>query len=308
MVTGDHPARSPSLAGRAAAAALPRRRSPYPYWFILPGAIVFTVFFLVPTVASFWFSLTRWDLFTATFIGLDNFRQFFSEPFLLQGLVNTLIYAVVTSGLKTVLGLLLAVLLTSGLFGQGFLRTTIFFPVLVSFIGVGFTFTALMHPTRGAINVALAAIGIHGPGWFTDPSLALFSVALVDVWKGVGLATLIYIAGLATISPDYYEAARIDGATRMQMFWRVTVPLVRPATVTVVTLSLIGGLRSFDLIWAMTRGGPGFSSDVLASVIYKQYQAGFYGLATAGNVILFLLIAVIILPLTAWFNRREVEA
>ena len=123
----------------------------------------------------------------------------------------------------------------------------------------------------------------------------------------MGLATLIYIAGLATISPDFYEAARIDGATRRQMFWRITVPLVRPRTITVVTLSLIGGLRSFDLIWAMTRGGPGFSSDVLASVIYKQYQAGFYGLSTAGNVILFLLIAIIILPLTAWFNRREVD-
>jgi raffinose/stachyose/melibiose transport system permease protein len=299
----------PSLAaGRAAAGEAPvRRRSPYPYWFILPGAVVFTVLFLVPTVASFWFSLTRWDLFTAQFIGLENFRQFFSEPFLLQGLVNTLIYAVVTSGTKTVIGLLLAVLLTSGIFAQGLLRTVIFFPVLVSFIGVGFTFTALMHPTRGAINVALAAVGIDGPGWLTDPALALFSIAFVDLWKGVGLATLIYIAGLATISPDYYEAARIDGATRPQMFWRVTVPLVRPATVTVITLSLIGGLRSFDLIWAMTRGGPGFSSDVLASVIYKQYQAGFYGLSTAGNVILFLLIAVIVVPLTAWFNRREVD-
>jgi raffinose/stachyose/melibiose transport system permease protein len=128
------------------------------------------------------------------------------------------------------------------------------------------------------------------------------------VWKGVGLATLIYIAGLASISPEYYEAARIDGATRRQMFWRVTVPLVHPATATVITLSLIGGLRSFDLIWAMTGGGPGFSSDVLASVIYKQYQAGFYGLSTAGNVILFLFIALFIVPLTLWLNRREVDA
>jgi raffinose/stachyose/melibiose transport system permease protein len=304
-----HPTESPPLTGRAAAGrAAMRRRSPYPYWFVLPGAVIFSVLFLTPTVASFWFSLTRWDLFSATFIGFENFRQFFSEPFLLQGLVNTLIYAVVTSGSKTVLGLLLAVLLTSGIFAQGFLRTAMFFPVLVSFIGVGFTFNALMHPTRGAINVALAAIGIDGPGWLTDPSLALYSVALVDLWKGVGLATLIYIAGLATISPDYYEAARIDGATRVQMFWRVTVPLVRPATVTVVTLSLIGGLRSFDLIWAMTRGGPGFSSDVLASVIYKQYQAGFYGLSTAGNVILFLLIAVIVVPLTVRFNRRIADS
>jgi raffinose/stachyose/melibiose transport system permease protein len=283
------------------------RRTPYPYWFILPAAVVYAVLYLLPTVASFWFSLTRWDLTTAEFIGLDNFRQFFSEPFLTEGLVNTLIYAVMTSGLKTIIGLLLAVYLTSNVFAQSLQRNLMFFPVLVSTIGVGLTFNALMHPTKGMINAGLAALGIAGPGWLVNPDLALFSIAIIDVWKGIGLATLIYIAGLASISPEYYEAARIDGGTRAQMFWRVTVPLVRPATVTVITLSLIGGLRSFDLIWATTRGGPGFSSDVLASVIYKQYQAGFFGLSTAGNVILFLLIAVIIVPLTMYFNRREVE-
>jgi raffinose/stachyose/melibiose transport system permease protein len=284
-----------------------KRRSPYPYWFVLPAAVVFTVLFLVPTIASFWFSMTRWDLFQTEFIGWENYRQFFNEPFLVQGLINTLIYAVVTSGAKTILGLLLAVLLTSGILWQGFLRSVVFFPVLVSTIGVGITFAALMHPTKGAINIALSYVGIDGPSWLSDPTLALYSVAFIDIWKGVGLATLIYIAGLAAISPEYYEAARIDGATRSQQFWRVTVPLVQPATVTVVTLSLIGGLRSFDIIWATTKGGPGFASDVLASVIYKQYQAGFYGLATAGNVILFLLIAIIILPLTWWFNKREVD-
>lgn len=284
-----------------------KRRSAYPYWFVLPAAVVFGALFLLPTLASLWFSLTRWDLFTAEFIGLENFRQFFKEPQLTHSLFNTVVYAVLTSGAKSVLGLLLAVLLTSGIWGQGLLRTVVFFPVLVSTIGVGITFATLMHPTKGLFNLALAAIGLHGPGWLTDATLAIYSVALVDIWKGIGLATVIYIAGLAAISPDYYEAARIDGATRMQQFWRVTVPLVRPATVTVVTLSLIGGLRSFDLIWATTKGGPGFSSDVLASVIYKQYQAGFYGLSTAGNVILFLLIGLIILPLTWWFNRKEVD-
>ena len=283
------------------------RPSPYPYWFVLPAAVVFVTLFLVPTIASLWFSMTRWDLIDAHFIGWDNYRQFFKEPFLVQGLVNTLIYAVVTSASKSVLGLLLAVLLTSGILWQGFLRSVLFFPVLVSTIGVGITFQALMHPTKGVINLGLAVIGIDGPSWLSDPGLALYSVAFIDLWKGIGLATLIYIAGLAAISPDFYEASRIDGATRVQQFWRITVPLVRPATVTVITLSLIGGLRSFDIIWATTRGGPGFSSDVLASVIYKQYQAGFYGLATAGNVILFLLIAIIILPMTYWFNRREVD-
>ncbi|RYH02566.1 sugar ABC transporter permease [Salipiger sp. IMCC34102] len=285
-----------------------RAKSPYPYWFFLPAAVIFVGLFLVPTVASFYFSLTYWDPFEARFAGWDNYVQFFSEPFLVRGTLNTLMFAFVTSLLKTVLGLLLAVLLTSGMFAQGFLRSVVFFPVLVSTIGVGILFQELMHPTQGAINVGLEAIGIDGPGWLTNPSLALFSVALVDVWRGVGLATLIYIAGLSTIAPDYYEAARIDGATRWQLFWRVTVPLVRPATTTVVILSLIGGLRLFDLVWAMTRGGPGFSSDVLASVIYKQYQAGFWGLSTAGNVILFLLIALIVAPLAWWLNRKELDA
>jgi raffinose/stachyose/melibiose transport system permease protein len=165
----------------------------------------------------------------------------------------------------------------------------------------------LMDPFGGPINETLATIGIPGPGWLTDPSLALLSVALVDVWKGVGLATVIYIAGIVSIPQEYFEAARVDGAGPVQQFRQVLLPLARPATVTVIILSLIGGLRSFDLIWAMTRGGPGFTSDVIASVIYKQYQAGFYGLSTAGNVLLFILVTAIVLPLSRFLNRKEVE-
>jgi raffinose/stachyose/melibiose transport system permease protein len=103
------------------------------------------------------------------------------------------------------------------------------------------------------------------------------------------------------------EAARVDGAGSWESFRRIVLPLSRPATVTVIILSLIGGLRSFELIWAMTRGGPGFTSDVISSVIYKQYQAGFYGLSTAGNVILFLVVTAIILPLSWFLNRKEVD-
>ncbi|WP_433060237.1 carbohydrate ABC transporter permease [Dactylosporangium sp. CS-033363] len=284
-----------------------RARSPYPYWFYLPAALVYGTLFLVPTFASFWFSLTRWSLFDAQFIGLANFRQFFDEPALVKGFTNTIVYAVVTCGLKVVLGLLLAVLLTSQLSARGYLRSVVFFPVLVSTIGVGLTFTVLMNPEHGLINGALGAVGIDGPGWLTDPRYALLSVALVDVWKGVGLATLIYIAGIVSIPQEYFEAARVDGAGPVQSFRRIVLPLARPATVTVVILSLIGGLRSFDLIWAMTRGGPGFTSDVIASVIYKQYQAGFYGLSTAGNVVLFLVVTALVVPLYWFLSRREVE-
>jgi raffinose/stachyose/melibiose transport system permease protein len=284
-----------------------RRSSPYPSWFYLPAAVIYGVLFLVPTFASFYFSLTRWSLFDIEFIGFDNFGQFFREPMLVKGFVNTVIYGSLTSALKVVLGLLLAVLLTSQVIARGYLRSVVFFPVLVSTIGVGITFRVLMDPFDGLINNALATLGIDGPGWLTDPRWALFSVALVDVWKGVGLATLIFIAGIVAIPQEYFEAAKVDGASAWQTFWRVTVPLVQPATATVVILSLIGGLRSFDLIWAMTRGGPGFTSDVIASVIFKQYQAGFYGLSTAGNVILFLVVTAIVVPLFIWLNRREVD-
>ncbi|WP_060886315.1 carbohydrate ABC transporter permease [Streptomyces caniscabiei] len=304
------PTRPPTAKRPTAAARTGRStktRSAYPHWFYVPAAVIYGALFLVPTFASFYFSLTRWTIFKSTFIGLDNFTAFFQEPALAKGFVNTFVYAVVTSGLKVILGLLLGILLTSQIRARGYLRSVVFFPVLVSTVGVGITFTAFMDPSTGAINKALATVGIDGPGWLTDPSLALFSVALVDVWKGVGLATVIYIAGIVSIPNDYYEAAKIDGAGPWQLFRNVILPLSWPATSTVIILSLIGGLRSFDLIWAMTRGGPGFSSDVVASVIYKQYQAGFYGLSTAGNVILFLVVTAIIVPLSRFLARKEVE-
>ena len=261
--------------------------------------------FAIPTFASFYFSLTRWTLFDTEFIGLDNFSQFFAEPALRGSPVNTFIYAFLTSGAKVVLGLLLGLLLTSQIVARGYLRSVVFFPVLVSTIGIGITFKIMMEPFDGVINRFLAVFGITGPAWLTDPSLALYSIALVDIWKGVGIATLIFIAGLVGIPQEYYEAARVDGASRWQNFWNITVPLVMPATATVILLSLIGGLRSFELIWAMTGGGPGFSSDVVGSMIYKQYQAGFYGLSTAGNVILFLIVAAVVVPINIILSRRE---
>jgi raffinose/stachyose/melibiose transport system permease protein len=305
-------------AGRAAAGNGPepvtdgttrrrRSRSQYPLWFLLPAVVIYAVLFLAPTFSSFYFSLTRWSLFKIEFIGLENFTTFFDEPYLYQSLIHTLTYAVLTSGAKVVLGLLLGVLLTSPIVGRGYLRNVVFFPVLVSTVGVGLTFAVLLNPSDGLVNEVLEFLGVHGPGWLTDPNLALISVALVDIWRGVGLATLIYIAGIVAIPQDYYEAARMDGAGPLATFRHVTLPLAWPATTTVIILSLIGGLRSFDLIWTMTRGGPGFTSDVLASIVFKQYQAGFYGLSTAGNVVLFLLVTAIILPLNWFLSRREPE-
>lgn len=278
----------------------------YPNWFYLPAAIVFGVFFVVPTVLAFYFSLTRWTLFDAKFIGLENYTDFLGDPRLMAGLRNTLIYAVLTSGLKVLIGLPLATLLTSSLRFKELFRSIIFFPVLVSTVAVGITFAALMQPSVGIINTALGAIGLPQPDWLGNPNLALFSVALVDIWKGIGLAMVIFIAGIMSIPQDYFEAARLEGGNWVK-FRYVILPLSRNATFTVILLSFIGGLRTFDLIWTMTHGGPGFASDVLTSVIYKEYQAGFYGLSTAGNVVLFIAITVLVYPLMRFFNRLELD-
>jgi raffinose/stachyose/melibiose transport system permease protein len=278
----------------------------YPHWFYIPAGIVFAVFFVTPTLLAFYFSLTRWTLFDATFIGLDNYERFFNDPQLIAGLRNTIIYAVTTSGLKVVISLPLAVLLTSRLWLKNLLRGIIFFPVLVSTVAVGITFSVLMQPSTGLINSMLGTVGISGLDWLGDPGLALISVALVDVWKGLGIATVIFIAGILSIPNDYLEAARLEGGAWVK-FRDVILPLTRNATFTVILLSFIGGLRTFDLIWTMTRGGPGFASDVLTSVIFKQYQAGFYGLSTAGNVVLFILVTIIVYPLMRFFNRQELE-
>ncbi|GAA0310407.1 hypothetical protein GCM10008924_30010 [Gracilibacillus halotolerans] len=223
------------------------------------------------------------------------------------GFKNTFIFAFLTAGLKVVVGIFLAVILTSKLKTKRFVRSTIFFPVLVSTIAVGITFSVLMHPSEGLINVVLGMIGIDGPDWLGNPNLAIYSVALVDVWKGLGIATVILIAGMMSIPNDYYEAIQIDGGNKWNAFVHITLPLSRPAINTVVMLALIGGLRTFDLVWAMTGGGPGFSSDLIASIIYKQYQAGFYGLSTAGNVLLFLIVAIIVYPIFRFLNRKEVD-
>jgi raffinose/stachyose/melibiose transport system permease protein len=279
----------------------------YNIWFIAPLLIIFAVIFVFPTIISFFFSMTIWTLTDFRFVGLYNFKTFFAEYSLRIGVQKTLLYALLTCGFKVVFGLGLAILLTSGIKTKHVIRSILFFPNLVSTIAVGLTFSALFHPSRGLFNTLLAGIGIQGPDWLGNPAIALFSVILTDVWKGLGVATVIYIAGLQAIPETYYEAASIDGAGGFQRFRNITLPLVQSSINTVIILAFIGGIRTFDLIWTMTKGGPGFATDTLASIIYKQYAYGFYGLSTAGNVVLFFLIAAIVFPLYRFLISREVE-
>ena len=274
-----------------------RKNKIYHVGFVIPLIIVFTAFFLVPMVISLYFSMTVWNFDSAKFCGLKNYITFFTTKSLWTGVKNTLIYALLGSGGITVLAFMLAVFLTSRIRTKNFIRSAVFFPNLVSAIAVGITFTAMMHPTKGIINKLIEFLGGTRINFLGDTKTALFSVILVLLWKGLSIATVIYVAGITSIDTDYYEAAAIDGANGWARLVHITVPLCRSSINTVILLSVIGSFRNFDLMWAMTGGGPGYATDNMASIVYKQYAAGFYGLSTAGNVVLFLIIAVLIFPL-----------
>lgn len=277
----------------------------YSNYYIIPALSIFTIFFLIPMSVSFFFSLTVWNMEDFKFCGLQNFKIFFSDKALYMSIFHTLVYAISGCLLKLVLAFFLAILLTSRIKTKNILRSIVFFPNLVSTIAVGITFQALMHPSKGLINRAIEYIGGAGQDWLGSPTTALGSIVLTDVWKGVGVATVIFIAGIQSIDATYLEAATIDGATKWQKIRYITLPLCRPAMNSIILLAFIGGMRTFDLIWSMTGGGPGYASEVMASMVYKQYAAGFYGLSTAGNVIMFILIASLAFPLQKFLLNRE---
>lgn len=282
-----------------------KKKKRYSGWFLLPTMIIFVGLFIIPMVISFYFSLTVWSFIDVTFVGLENFKMFLQDKTLSRSLLNTFIYAFSTSGIKVVLAFFIAVFLTGNIKLKRVLRSMVFFPHLISSVAVGITFTALMHPSRGLINRVLQYFGANSVNWLGDPATALGSVIFTDIWKGLGVATVIFISGIQAIDRNYYEAAMVDGARSLQLLRYITMPLSRPAMNSVIILSLVSGMKSFDLIKAMTEGGPGTTTEVIALSVYKQFAAGYYGLSTAGNVIMLIIIGFIAFPLQKFLISRE---
>ena len=278
----------------------------YPGWLAAPGLAIYILIFAIPTFASFYFSMTTWNLKTSTFTGLQNFVTFFSMTSTRSALINTIIYAFSTCLLKVVLGLLLANYICSGIRSGDYLKTMIYFPTLLGSVTVAIAFGSILDP-KGFVNVLLTNMGLPAIKFLTSAKYAMATCIVVDVWKGLGTATLIYIAGLSAIPKTYFEAAAIDGANSVQNFFKITLPMMVPSINTVLTLSLIGGLRYYELIYAMTGGGPGYATEVLGSTIYKLFSRGSYGLATAGYVIMFIIVSCIVYPLNGFVAKQEVE-
>ncbi len=285
------------------------RKKQYPVWFVLPGVLLFLLLFIFPFLIGFRYSFTNWNFKRADFVGLENYLSILRNPNMSIAFKNTFLFTIITTAGKVSIGMLLAVFLNRKLKTTNYLRTVFYLPAVINSIAVGIVFTSLMHPSKGLINTALRTVGLteFQPKWLTDTDIAMFSICAIEIWKWSGYTMMILLAGMQNISKDYYEAAIMDGATRWQQFSRITLPLLMASINNVVVLSIIGGLKVFDIVVATTGGGPGYATEVFNTMIYNSYSYQKYGEATAGTTLLAAVILVITLSAYQTIARKEVE-
>ena len=265
--------------------------------FLLPSLLPLLAFTVGPMVASVGISSLEWNLISdARFVGLDNYRALADDPVFRASLWHTIQYLAGYLPLVFVGGLSLALLLNRGLKGVALFRSIYFLPVVTSWVVVALVWRWLLSPTGGIVNTALAAIGIDGPGWWTDPSWAMPSVILASAWKDLGFVMVIFLAGLQAIPGEVEEAARVDGASVWQRFRNVTLPLLSPSSFFVVIISLINGFQVFDQVFVMTGGGPAGATTVVVEQVYTNaFRYGQMGYAAAMSWVLFAIILAVTL-------------
>jgi ABC-type sugar transport system permease subunit len=301
----DAPAR-PGAARRVA-----RLRESLVGWgFIGPNLILLALFLFLPILWAIQLSFQDTKGFgDPEFIGLDNYIRLATDPVFWQSLGNTVVFTLVTVPIDMALGLGLAVLLNSVLPARGLWRTVIVLPMVISGVASGMIAVILFYESNGLINKLLEAVGLPAIAWQSEPVPAMISVMIAAVWLRVGFNMIIYLAGLQGISPELYEAGRIDGANRWQQFRSITVPLVGPSTFFLLIMNVIASFQVFDLIFVMTGGGPGNATSVLVTYAYRngfQIREQGYG-AAIGVVILLITLAFTFIQWKTSRTRDMVE-
>jgi len=282
-----------------------------PYLFLMVPLLLFLMWVIGPMLYTFYLSFTNWDgVSSAQFIGITNYIRLFKDPVFQIALLNNLKWLVSLITVPVIMGLGLAMALNSSIPGARVIKAAFFMPYVLSFIIVGMIFGWMYHPAGGLINNTLHAIGLDwlALGWLSSTKLATWCIIAAAVWRQVGYVMILYLAGLQSIDSTLVDAAKVDGCNSWQLFRRIIFPLLAPITVIIVTISIIDSLRSFDLVFIMTRGGPANSTSVLANFMYieafNNYKMG-YGAAIA--VIMFLITAVFIFIYLRRVLRTEME-
>lgn len=285
------------------------RRVPPVIWFFLLIPLVLELAWVFwPAINSFYISLTKWNgAGVPEFIGLKNFQNLFSDPIFMTALINNVIWVVGFGGLSIVIGLSLAVALNKPRRGVGFYRSAIYLPMVFSLAVTGL-FWRLLYQPDGAVNTILGAVGLSSvqKQWLADPKTALYAVLIAAVWRQCGYIMVLYLAGLKGVDPTLEEAAAVDGASAWQRFWRIVMPQLRGVNAVVFAVTVIDSLRTFDIVWSMTRGGPYNSTQLLSTYMYQTaFTTVDLGYGSAIAVVIFLLAIVFIITYLTRATREE---
>lgn len=292
--------------------SLRRRWSSQNHLFVMymPALLLFAVFVFYPLFQGVQISLTNWNGYSQhyQYVGLDNFRVLFTDQKVATAFRNTLIYGVGSTIIQNIWGLAYALLLNMVFFGKNVIRSAVYLPVLISGLVMGYIWYFIMQYDGGALNDFMLLFGMERVDWLGDGSRGVNIILFATSMQFVGQAMVIYLAGLQTIPKSYYEAADIDGAGSWSKFFRITLPLLKPAIIISVIYKLIGGLQLFDLIVALTGGGPGSSTHSFSTLINSLYfQSQNAGYATALGIVLFIFILFITVVTHKIISRNEVE-
>lgn len=276
---------------------------------ILPAFLGFMLLFIVPTLMSFVYSLTNWSVYNSQirFVGLKNFSKLFQDAKTIAAIEHSVKYAVMITVIQNVLAIFLAVVLNRKSRVVNFVKSITFLPAVLSIMVVGYLFQYIMTSADGGLlNSIIQSFGGKSVNWLGNEKLALYSVLITQVWQWTGWSMVIYIANLKSIDSTLYEAAEIDGATSIQTFWRITLPLLYPAASFNILMSLIGGMKMFDAVFVMTKGGPGYATEtIMTTLIREGFNSGKTAYACAFAVVFFIIVFTFTKILTYFLNRWE---
>jgi ABC-type sugar transport system permease subunit len=284
------------------------RKLTYLYFLFLP-VILFITFYIYPIIQNLVLSLHEWDGISPEkiYIGFGNYSQLFTDPRFYQSLCNNIKWLLFYLIIPTIVGLGLALLLNQKVKCNSFFRVIFFLPYTIMPVAVASVWRWLYEPNNGLFNRILSAIGFNKfmPVWLGDPHIATYSIMLAALWWTTGFVFVLYFAGLKNVPLDLMEAAHIDGASYWQTFRFIVFPMLLPSTIVILALNGISAMRVFDIIYTLTQGGPGYTTDVLATQMYDvSFNRLQMGLGSAVAIILLLLSAIIILPYVYHTSRR----
>ena len=281
-------------------------------FFVAPALLLFLFFVIVPIVKALQMSVYRWKGYgpLVDFVGLKNYVSVIQNEVFTGALQHNLIVVVASIAIQLPVGIAIALLLNRKMGGQGVLRTIIFVPSVLAEVIAGVVWFQLLQPKYGVIEALLSAVGLHGPeqGFLGTPKYALWTVMVVLTWKYLGLAVILFLAGLQSVPEELYEASQIDGASWWQTQRKITLPLLGPTIRTWAFLSMIGSLQLFDMVWILTGGGPANATTTMATFLINEgTKRSNYGIAAAASVVLFIVALVLAVLYQRFILRRDIQ-